>query len=286
MTVKLTSGAFYGRMQTRRKTAGMTFVECAYSAQPRDHPPWHMHETAYFYLVVAGVCEERLGQTTRVVGSNAVVFHPAGIPHRNRWGAAGGRVFHIEFSRSRMAAVGEYTAVQGEPVEVGGGPATWLAFRLYREFQKPDEVSPLVMEGLALELLAEISRPGAPDLAAATPRWLRQARDLVHDRFAEPLALGDVAAAVGVHPVHLARRFRRHFGCPLGEYLRKVRVDSACRQLVTSESSLAEIALTTGFADQSHFTKTFRRIMKMTPGEFRGTIGAKGRQWNVASGQE
>jgi AraC family transcriptional regulator len=269
MTVKLSSGAFYGRMQTRREVAGMTFVECAYTAQPRGHLPWHLHESAYFYLVVAGACEERLGRTTRVVGSNALVFHPAGAPHSNCWGEAGGRAFHVEFSQSRIAAIGEYTPVQRDPVEVRCGPATWFASQLYREYQKPDDFSSLVMEGLALEILAEISRAGTADLAGTTPQWLHRARDLLHDRFAEPLALGDVAKAVGVHPVHFARCFRRRFGCPPGDYLRKLRVESACRQLATSETPLIEVALTAGFADQSHFTKTFRRIMGMTPGEFR-----------------
>ncbi|WP_250846723.1 helix-turn-helix transcriptional regulator [Aquisphaera insulae] len=244
-------------------------MECVYTPQSRVCLPWHMHENAYLYLVVSGVCEERLGRKARIVESSSLVFHPAGEPHSNRWDDAGGRVFHIEFSRSRIAAIGEYVPIRTSPTEVRRGPAEWLATRLYREYQKRDDLSPLVMEGLALEILAEISRPGTAEPGHTPPRWLCQARELLHDRFNEPLALNEVATSVGIHPVHLARSFRRHFGCTPGDYLRRIRVEFACHQLAHTDTPLIEIALAAGFADQSHFTRTFRRHMRQTPGEFR-----------------
>jgi AraC family transcriptional regulator len=127
----------------------------------------------------------------------------------------------------------------------------------------------LALEGLALEILAEASRDGSPDRECTAPRWLIRARDLLHDRFREDLSLVEIAGAVGVHPVHFARTFRRHFRLTAGEYMRRLRVDFASRMLATTDRPLATIALESGFADQSHFTKTFRRQMKMTPGEFR-----------------
>jgi len=57
--------------------------------------------------------------------------------------------------------------------------------------------------------------------------------------------------------------------------VRKLRVDAACRQLTTSDKPLSEIALSAGFADQSHFTKTFRRLTRTTPGEFRRSFRAR-----------
>jgi AraC family transcriptional regulator len=74
---------------------------------------------------------------------------------------------------------------------------------------------------------------------------------------------------VGVHPVTLARGFRRAYGCTLGEYVRRQRIENACRQLLDSAASLAEIALANGFADQSHFSNTFHRYTVMTPARYR-----------------
>jgi AraC family transcriptional regulator len=59
--------------------------------------------------------------------------------------------------------------------------------------------------------------------------------------------------------------FRQEYGCTLGDYLRNLRIGFASRRLATSSAPLAEIALAAGFADQSHFTKAFRRATGMTP---------------------
>jgi AraC family transcriptional regulator len=91
----------------------------------------------------------------------------------------------------------------------------------------------------------------------------------VHDRFNDPLSLEAIAAAVGVHPSHLARVFRQQHQCTVGEYVRRLRLEFACHHLTTSDTPLAEIALAAGFADQSHFTKTFRRHIGTPPAQFR-----------------
>ncbi|MES4792519.1 MAG: AraC family transcriptional regulator, partial [Chloroflexota bacterium] len=146
------------------------------------------------------------------------------------------------------------------------GDAPLLARRLYHEFQRWDAVSSLVAEGLALEIIAAtaLRPPSEPE----RPRWLGEVRDLLHQHYHEPLSLRDAATAVGVHPSHLARVFRREHGCTIGDYVRRLRVEAACRKIASEEAPLAEIALSCGFADQSHLTRTFRRETGLTPGEY------------------
>jgi len=72
--------------------------------------------------------------------------------------------------------------------------------------------------------------------------------------------------------VHLSRIFRRCNGEGIGEYVHRLRIRSACEQMLTPRKSLAEISLETGFADQSHFTRVFRRITGMSPGAFRKLV--------------
>jgi AraC family transcriptional regulator len=74
---------------------------------------------------------------------------------------------------------------------------------------------------------------------------------------------------VGVHRVHLARRFRQHFGCSTTEYLRHLRVRAAAAALASTETPLATVALDAGFADQSHLCRTFKGETGLTPGAFR-----------------
>ena len=104
---------------------------------------------------------------------------------------------------------------------------------------------------------------------SGSPPWLTRAEQLLRDRFNEHVSVSTVAREIGVHPIHLARVFRAHFGDSVGAFLRRLRIEWAAARLAASESSLAEIAAGAGFADQSHFTRTFKRHLGVTPGQFR-----------------
>jgi AraC family transcriptional regulator len=133
--------------------------------------------------------------------------------------------------------------------------------------------SSLAIEGLALELIAEVSRPVGGSCPERSPRWLGKARDFLDAHFREDVSLAATAAAAGVHPSHLARVFRRQLGSSVGEYVRAARVDFACRELARGEQPLAQIALAAGFTDQSHLARCVRQRTGMTPGAFRRRFG-------------
>jgi AraC-like DNA-binding protein len=106
-------------------------------------------------------------------------------------------------------------------------------------------------------------------IAMRAPLWLKRAREIVETRFLEPLSLAEIASAVGVHLVHLSREFHRYNQCTVGELIRRRRVEYACDLLTHSKQSLAEIALTCCFSDQSHFSMMFKRQTGITPSKFR-----------------
>jgi AraC family transcriptional regulator len=98
----------------------------------------------------------------------------------------------------------------------------------------------------------------APVQAGRPPRWLARAEELLRAHAFTQRRLGEVAAQVGVHPVHLQRVFRAHHGMSMGAYQRRLRLDWAARMLVSSEQPIVDIALEAGFADHSHFTRSFQ----------------------------
>ena len=93
----------------------------------------------------------------------------------------------------------------------------------------------------------------------------------------------DLAAEAGLHPVYVARAFRQHFGIGVAEYARVVRAEHARILLATTEAPIAEIALLAGYADQSHLTRSMRRLLAATPSEIRQL---RGRVVQVAGVQE
>jgi AraC family transcriptional regulator len=144
-----------------------------------------------------------------------------------------------------------------------------LATRINKEMRVMDTASVLAIEGLTLELIADLSRQLQSSRENKLPRWLARAKEMLHERCAETISLDDVAKEVDIHPVHLARQFRKFYGCTLGEYLRELRIQSACRKLSTSDMALVDIALAAGFSHQAHFSRLFKRYTGMTPTEFR-----------------
>lgn len=98
---------------------------------------------------------------------------------------------------------------------------------------------------------------------------------MCHEQFDQSISLLRIAETVGVHPAHLARMFRQHFQCTVGEYLRRVRLNHAALDLAGSSKSVVQIASEAGFYDQSHFTHTFKVHMGMTPTEYRSETKSK-----------
>src|SRR5258706_207781 len=143
--------------------------------------------------------------------------------------------------------------------------APQFAGRLGRELNRRDASSPMVIEGLMLELFAETARQ--PD-ERRVPAWLRSVRETIVSRFRERLSLASLAAAAGVHPTHLARAFRQHYGCTIGELQRELRVEYAMQRMSAGDTP-CEVAADAGFADQSHLTRTFRAISGSTPAAYR-----------------
>ena len=141
-----------------------------------------------------------------------------------------------------------------------------LFLRMYYKFREMDDESLKALEQALLEGQSVTSS------GRRFPQWLERVRNVLEQRFAEPYKLSEIAAEAGVHPVHLAREFRKHYGTSVGEYLRRVRIEYACRELMDSNVAVTNIAFAAGFADQSHFSRTFKRLCGTTPGRYRASV--------------
>ena len=109
---------------------------------------------------------------------------------------------------------------------------------------------------------AETARPAPRDVPLA-----RRLRDVLDDRFAESFTIAEIARQLGAHPSHLVRVFSQTYGIAPHRYLVGRRVDAA-RRLLVDGCRPADAAARTGFHDQAHLTRHFRRVWGATPGAF------------------
>ena len=270
MSLQLPPGSLYGETLRSLKVSSFELSERVYPA--RFTTPKHSHKRALFCFVVQGDYTETYGKKTRECSTSALLFHPANETHAEHFHDSGGRSFIIEIAPEWLERMREYAAMVDTPAEFHGGIQELLARRLYKEFTRIDEVSALVIEGLMLEIIGEASRPNSEPNDNHSPRWLQQARDLLHARFTEHLTLAEVAHNVGVHPVHLAQAFHKSYQSTVGDYVRQLRIEYACHELASSETPIVQIALAAGFCDQSHFTRTFKRCIGVAPSQYRESV--------------
>ena len=270
--MRLSSGCFYGMVLKAVSIAEFKLTETLY---PSPHKlPAHTHQSPYFCFVLEGDFTEFYGTRSRSCSSSTLIFHPAGETHSDHF-HTGARCFNIQVSSQWFERVRSQSRVINTPADFRGERIPFLAARLYREFRAPDDFSSLTIEGLVLEMMAEASRLTAGNSAPGPPLWLRRAREILDERFSDNLTLVALSAMVGVHPVHLARVFRRFNRCTVAEYVRSRRVEFACHQISTSDSPISDIALAAGFFDQSHFGRTFKRLTGMSPAVYRKTFRAR-----------
>ena len=267
MALSLAPGKLFGASLKSRDISSFRLSERTYP--PRFLTPKHSHRWPLFCFVIDGAYTETYGAKTRACRPSTLLFHPQGELHAEHFHDSGGRSFIVEIEPRWLDSMREHGAATDSPADFCGGILPVLGMRLYNEFRALDDVSPLVVEGLMLEIVAEASRRPAGPAPCRPPQWLEAAREVVRGRFTESLKLADVADEVGVHRVHLAQMFHKYFHSTLGEYVRRLRVDFACHKLATTDASLVEIALAAGFCDQSHFTRTFRRHAGLVPSQYR-----------------
>lgn len=272
---QLPFGRFFGRPTAEREVGGFRLAQFTPTLANREVAA-HRHDEAHFVFVLHGRYETSAalppdGSPPRIV------YSPPGTSHRDCFVAATdlatAAFATLSIDSRTMAEVETESKLPAKGVCVGES-AVPLVRRLLSEARGVDALSTWVSEELCLELLQRTGATRA-STGSAVPAWLSRARDLLRDSAFSfgPRSVGEIARELGVHRVHLARRFRAAFGLSPGEYVRRCRLDRAQRMLVGSAAPLAEIAAAAGFADQSHFSNAFRRQFGASPRAFRRISG-------------
>ena len=265
MSDSLQTGKFYGATQRRLEIGGIVLTEVAHRVGRKL--PSHTHESAYFGLLLAGSYSEKCTQRSADYDPFTMGFHPPALTHSDEVGRCGSRMFCVELRDSYLSRIRpSLTAPQFVP-ELCASEVTWLGLRLYRSFAG-ETLADLELEELCGDMLERVSGSQLCE-EKSRPAWLDRALELLHGSYRESLTLEEIAAQIGVHPIHLSRVFRKYYRCTMADFVNRLRVQFACRALSSSWADLALVASEAGFADQSHLGRVFKSYTGQTPGKFR-----------------
>ncbi|WP_299974868.1 AraC family transcriptional regulator [uncultured Pseudoteredinibacter sp.] len=108
-----------------------------------------------------------------------------------------------------------------------------------------------------------------PDVTSEDFERISEVIEYAQERVANPPTLAEMAEIAGMSIYQLDRRMKKLYDLPTGQWLLKIRIDHASQLLLNSDRSIADIAMDCGYADQSAFTRQFRRTTGQTPSTFR-----------------
>jgi AraC family transcriptional regulator len=229
----------------------MDFVlrQTTYSGGLRQ--PRHSHDYSNVTVVIGGALEETAeGGTYRAV-AGSVVLKAAGCEHETRVSGFGARTISVRF-------------------DAGARNGAW------RWFEEPEVVRAGLMlrknfdETAAMTLIESVLAHDSPP--AQPPAWLSSLRAALDENFDRSIRFGELARDFGLHPVYVARIFKRHVGMSMTDYVRAARVRHARHLLASSRRSVDAIAGEAGFTDASHLCHTFSNLLGITPRGYRSSM--------------
>jgi len=223
----------------------------------------HYDSSARISMVLWGDLKERTGGQEVEAGAFSLVVKPRDVKHANQYGNRGARIFSVLFPGDQLPDF----LPKGDTYQWYCRGAQASIVRFIRQLQAP---APDVSE-LLIELLSSLPEPSAVS-EKWPPDWLVRIREKMDDCFTEQIRVRDLAEQAGVHPVHLARVFRQHFGCSVKEYIHQRRLQQALDLLGSSTDPLSQIAYEQGYSDQAHFCRALKKQVQCTPGQVRALL--------------
>lgn len=266
---KLKAGEHFGDVSPKVHISSAVLSESIY--QNKTALPEHSHELGFFTLILEGGYSEQVGSKHFQYSPKTVLWREAEVAHKDRIESNRSHFFFVEIKRDYLEKLLEYEKIPDRLSERHGS-LVWLASRLHCELQNEQLYSPLIAEGITLEMLGYLARKKNINLEKRAPKWLSRVLERLNEEFTENLSTEELAAEAKVHPVHLASVFRRFQHQTIGEYVQKLRINYASELLLKKDLPLVEIAYSSGFSDQSHFTRIFKRVVGITPGAFRSSL--------------
>jgi AraC-like DNA-binding protein len=243
----------------------------------------HTHDTACFALLTRGAIRIRMHGSEFVARKGDLYAVDADVPHagwptsdEEGWSL---RTFYVDMAHLRSIAgyekSGGGVSLKGPIIHDDGLKALLYGVHHCSEANGPSLYREEQYLAFAARLFQRHARTTPlPVKAGKEDRAVRLAKDFLDHHLRDQVHLGEIADVAGLPPYRLLRAFERTMGMSPHSYQRQARIRWAI-DLLRLNHDLSEVAATTGFSDQAHLTRWFRRVMGVTPGLYRQAVSMR-----------
>ena len=260
----LSTGKYSGEVIQQLEREDVCITHICYSQKAND-PSWHAHENLHFCLVFQEGKADTKHTSKYAQKGGSIFFYHSGEKHRWLTKDPISKGINIEIGTPFLNTYGTSEEEIHKAIEKSVNAKSQI-LRIQREMRINEVDSPLSIHSLLLELVFQ------PDTHTATnnpPNWVSRVSQLLEDNWNQELTLSQISQELQVHSVTISKNFRKYFGSTLGAYRRKLKIEKSIELIRTSQEPLTQIALSCGFADQSHFIRNFKSITGLLPKDFR-----------------
>ncbi len=255
-------------------------MECLHATFVQHEFSTHFHDTYSFGVICKGVELFKVdGAENAAVAGDVIILNP-GVLHDGKPGDTGFeyRMFYPPIDLMTDIAGDVFDRPVDMPffgkVSMEDAALHDLAIRLHRTLQtrasklEADEAL-IATLALLIERHADSGARVRPVRAESAP--MAKAREMIEDRLGDDIGIDELAAAARLSRFHFMRSFRKAFGVPPHAYRTGKRIALAKACLAAGEP-IADVALSCGFTDQSHFSRVFKNTVGITPGQYRRSV--------------
>ncbi len=238
-----------------------------------EYPP-HVHEEYCVLLMLKGAEITVCRGVRQVALPGDLAFMNPDVVHASRSDGAVYRIIRIKpslFSRIVFESVGrDLGTPHFDRLVVDDASLFRLLLNLHLKLEQ--NISSLEQESEFISTMGILVSRQLANYPAALPlgkepRHIKTVRDYLKSHYAENVSLSQLTSITNLSPFYLLRVFHHQVGFPPHEYQTQVRIAHA-RKLLLEGKAISHVALETGFCDQSHLSRNFKRIVGMTPGQF------------------
>lgn len=269
--LQLQKGKYFGIQNKAIHLDHLIITDTEYT---HDRVDWHTHQNPYFTFLLVGNMLETNKKGSYECSAGTLLFHNWQDAHCNVKRPVYTRGFHIELEK------GFFDRFQLPLNQVEGSlkldnPALKLLFRqMYVETKYAGAPEALAIHEALFKVFGLFTPDGIQE-TARQPAWVKKIKEVLNEEDPALLSWDGLAAIARVHPVHLSREFPKYFNTTVGDYLKKLRIEQAAALLAKADITLTQIGYACGFADQSHFIRSFKQAVGVTPLQYRKMITAR-----------